>query len=135
MSVAGLKKQFYKASQVSGGQSGGRALGAGLPGVRGQVRLGPGSRGPGTRRVRVPCRVGRTQEVCGLGATWPRPCLPCGLQFPREGWVDSWMGQREAPRGLSGSWTPSLLPLKGPGQERKKGKKQSRSCRHRTLAR
>lgn len=43
MSVAGLKKQFYKASQVSGGRGGERASGPGLPRVRGQTRPDPDS--------------------------------------------------------------------------------------------
>lgn len=43
-------------------------------------------------------RVGRAQEGRGLPARCPRPCPPCGLQSPREGWRDPWEGQRDPQR-------------------------------------
>lgn len=61
MSVAGLKKQFYKASQVSGG----RAPGPGLPGVRGPARPGSGS------------AAGRGHQGGGVGA-----CSSLGRESP-----------------------------------------------------
>ena len=60
MSVAGLKKQFYKASQVSGGRGGGRAPGHRLlGGGPGQALAREGAVGTeGAALALVPRRVG-----------------------------------------------------------------------------
>lgn len=115
MSVAGLKKQFYKASQVSGGRGGD----PGRPAAGGQARPGSGSGGGRGRRGggvgtcpprsgESPGGTGAACEVAGaLPALW--------AQSPREGWADPWEGQR-CPWGGPGTGTPLRLcsPLTGP---------------------
>lgn len=71
MSVAGLKKQFYKASQVSGGRGEGsepRALGCPELGTRpGPTLAREGAAGTeGAALARVPRWVGRAQEGRGF---------------------------------------------------------------------
>lgn len=131
MSVAGLKKQFYKASQVSGGRAG--RGGGGVrraPGSR-LLGWGPGDARPGPDSGREP-EVGRgdlgtrpSQGGYSLGGTGsacegaPGSVSPCGLQSPRGWWADG--GGQRCTQRLFPDMDPSppVLPSKRSGRERR----------------
>lgn len=120
MSVAGLKKQFYKASQVRGGR--GRGTPAGQLGGRARARLG---RGPSGRAMRVPCRAGESRTA-GLrggprrGGSGSASVLEGGGQRSRE--------EQDAPTGrpgCQGPFSPPSLPFKSGAGGGERGKKPS----------
>lgn len=128
MSVAGLKKQFYKASQVSGG----RAPGPGLLGMRGQARPGSGSGGGrghqggsvGACSSQGGESPGRPGASCEVAQVLPALWAPVSLRR-----VARPLGGAERPPEVDlgcGSHPPSS-PRKGQGPGKDKGKKQD-SC-------
>lgn len=129
MSVAGLKKQFYKASQVSGGRSGGiepRAPGPRLPGVG--SRPGPtlareGAAGTeGAALARVPRWVGRAPEGRGCLRSGPGPARHVGSGIPQKGGQTPWERQRCARRLTRGrAPSPPSLPCKRAGSGERAG--------------
>lgn len=98
MSVAGLKKQFYKASQVSGGRGGD----PGRPAAGGQARPGSGSGGGRGRRAggvgTCPPRSGESPGGTGAACEVAR-ALPALWAPVSSGRVGRPLGGAEMPLG------------------------------------
>lgn len=140
MSVAGLKKQFYKASQVSGGRGGARWGWCAAPGSdcseRGQEMPGlaltregtGGSEGRSWHASLAGWVQPRRDRVCVLGR--PGSVRHVGSSLLEEG-GQTVERSRNAPRGCSRTWISRLLsfPLKDQGGSGER--EEEEGCRHR----